>query len=332
VLLALEVVVIALFTVSGFAHPAEGHVSVAVWAPSQLLVPDAVAGVVVFAVACFTGIETIQAWGEEATEYRALARAANAAVWCCGLGYALPAWAYITWIGPHHLEQAAKDPGQPLALLGGMFGPAIMYLATGLLLTSVLAAAVSFNSAIARYVLAMAREDVLPRRWATISRGAEGGAPLGGSAVQAVLAVLVVAGFLIGGADPMTMFTWLSAIGAVCVVLLLTAACWSAGTFFERGLGGDEPARLRQLAPFAGGVAGLLTAIFMSSNLSTLLATDPGSRLPWLVPAVIAGTALAAVTGGAWLRRRRPDVYAGISHGVPDQAVDGDDRLGAIQI
>jgi hypothetical protein len=70
VLLALEVGLIGLFIVAGFTHPASGSVSPVVFAPSRLLVPAAVAGVIVFAVASFAGVESVLAFAEEATSDR----------------------------------------------------------------------------------------------------------------------------------------------------------------------------------------------------------------------------------------------------------------------
>jgi amino acid transporter len=332
VFLALEIAVILLLNLAGFSHPAGGAISLVVFAPSRLLVAAAVAGVLVFAVASFVGLESVLAYAEEATSHKALARATGGAVLLCGVLYAVTAWSYGSWIGLDHLDRAGQDASQPLALLGQMFGPGILVLATGLLLTSVLAAMASFGGAFARYVFAMAREGVLPSRWGAVKRGAKGGAPLGGSAVQAVIALLVVAGFLVGGAAPMTMFTWLSAIGAICVLLLLTLACWSAMTFFERGGGGNEPGWQRQTAPFLGGILGVLAVVFMLSSLGTLLGTPSGSALPWLVAVPIGLALAAALAGGGWLRRHRRDIYDGISHGVPDPALVRDDRLRAVEL
>jgi amino acid transporter len=332
VLLALEVGVIGLFIAAGFTHPASGSVSPVVFAPSRLLVPAAVAGVVVFAVASFAGVESVLAFAEEATSERAVARAAGGAVLFCGVLYGLAAWSYGTWIGLDHLGRAVEDASQPLTLLGGMFGPGITDLATMLLVTSVLAAMVSFHSTVARYVFALARERVLPARWAAVSRGVNGGAPLGGSAVQAVVALLVVVGFLLSGADPMTMFIWLSTVGAVCVLLLLTAASWSALPFFDKGMGGNEPGWLRQTVPFIGGILGVLVVVFMMSSLGTLLGTPPGSARPWLIAVPIAVVVAAAAGTGGWLRRTRRDVYDGISYGVPDPALVRDDRLTVIEL
>ncbi|GIF01624.1 amino acid transporter [Paractinoplanes rishiriensis] len=330
-LLALEIGVMVLFTAAGFSQPAGGQVSTRVFAPSALMVAGAVAGVLVFAVASFAGVESVLAYAEEATSDQAVARAARWAVLFCGVLYAVAAWAYITWLGLDNVGKAAEDASQPLVLLSAMFGTGITKLAIGLLLTSVLAAQVAFHAIVARYVFALARERVLPARWGAFSRGAQGGAPLGGSAVQAATSVVVVAGFMAGGADPMTMFTWLSTTGALCILLLLTLASWSALRFFEKGLGGAEPEWLRR-TPFAGAIVGAVAVVFMASNLGTLLDTPPGSAKPWLIAVPIVAFAGTGLLTGAVLRRTHRDIYNGISYGVPDPILVRDDRLAGVEL
>ena len=333
VLLAVEVAVIGLFIAAGFTHPVGGEVSLVVFRPSGLLVPGMAASVVVFAVAAFAGVESVLAYAEEATSHRVLAQATFTAIGVCGLLYVLASWAYGGWLGLTDLQNAAgTDTSQPIALLGSIFGSGIADLATLLLVTSVLAAMSAFHSAVARYVFALARERVLPARWAAVSRGARGGAPLGGSTVQAATAAIVLIVFLVLRADPMTVvFTWLSAIGAFCI-LLLTAASWSALGFFDRGRGGAESTWVRRVFPFTGGVLGVLCVVFMASNLDALLGTPPSSPLPSLVAAPIGAAILTGLAGGGWLRHTRPDVYAGLGHGVPDPARVLDDDLADVEI
>src|SRR5262249_57349904 len=123
-----------------------------------------------------------------------------------------------------------KDRGRgALAILGQVFGAGAADLATLLLVTSVLAAMTAFHSTAARYVFALAREQVLPVRLARVSGGIRGGAPLGGSVVQSLVAAVVVAAVAVAGADPVkSMFVWLSTIAPVCILLLLTASSLAA--------------------------------------------------------------------------------------------------------
>ncbi|MEU4217353.1 APC family permease [Actinoplanes sp. NPDC026623] len=333
VLLALELAVILLFIAAGFTHPATGEISTAVFRPSNLLVAGAAASVVVFAVAAFAGLESVLAYAEEAKSYRGLVWAAGTAIGVCGLLYVLASWAYGTWLGLDRLQTADQEANSPLALLGSVYGAGIADLATLLLVTSVLAAQSSFHATVARYVFALAREQVLPTSWGTVSRGAKGGAPRGGGVVQSVTALLVLAGFVAIGADPMSvMFPWLSTIGAFCILLLLTAANWSAINFFERGLGGAESVLVRRVLPYLGGVLGVLAVVFMASSLSDLLGTPPGSAKPWLVAVPIGAFVLGAFVVGGWLRHACPEIYERLGHGVPDPARVLDDDLADIEV
>ncbi|GIF01111.1 APC family permease [Paractinoplanes rishiriensis] len=334
VLLALELAVIVLFIAAGFSRPASGSISMQVFAPGGLLAAGSVASVVVFAVAAFAGLETVLAYAEEAKTSRALEWAAGTSIAVCGILYCLASWAYGGWVGLDQLADAtADDNRQPLALLDAVFGPGILELATLLLVTSVLAAMGALSAAVARYVFALSREGVLPASWGTVSRGAAGGAPLGGSTVQAVTAALVLGVFLAVGADPLgVVFPWLSTIGAFCVLLLLTASSWSALNFFDRGRGGADSVLVRRVFPFAGGIAGVLAVVFMASSLGALLGTPPGSPLPWLIAVPIGAAALAGLAAGSWLRAYRPEIYDGLGLGVPAPERVLDDDLAEIEI
>jgi amino acid transporter len=202
-----------------------------------------------------------------------------------------------------------------------------------LLVTSVLAAMVAFHGTAARYVFALAREQVLPTVLARVSGGTQGGAPLAGSLVQSLLAAGVVAGFAVAGADPMTsMFVWLSTIGAVCVLLLLTVSSLAARAFFAAGRGARESVLIRLVFPVLGAVVGVLVLVFMLSSLSSLLGTAPGSASPWLVVAVVVVAVLIGLARGGWLRRARPQVYERLGCGTPNPLTVQDQRLSGLAV
>ncbi|MFD1365653.1 APC family permease [Actinoplanes sichuanensis] len=338
VLLALEIAVVLLFILAGFTHPAPDSGTAAgaglAFAPSSLIVAGATSTLLVYAAAAFAGTETAMAYAEEATSHRAMAVGSALAIGGGGVLYCFASWAYGAWIGFGNMQNGPADAGrQPLALLGEVYGNGIAELSTLLLVTSILAAQSSFGAAIARNVFALAREGVLPAAWQKVSPGAKGGAPLGGTAVQAVTSAVVLTVMALAGADPMaTIFPWLSTIGAVCVLALLTATSWSAFTFFEKGLGGSENVLVRRVCPVAGGTFGVLALFFMAGSVGTLLGTEPGSSLPWLVAAVIGAGTLTAVLTGRYLRHTRPAVYQGIGRGIPDGRTVLDPALEDIEV
>jgi amino acid transporter len=335
VLLALEIAVVLLFIVAGFTHPAAGSGTAAgagtAFAPSSLIVAGATSTLLVYAAAAFAGTETAMTYAEEATSHRAMAVGSALAIGGGGLLYCVASWAYGAWIGFADVQNGAGR--QPLALLDEVYGSGIAELSTLLLVTSILAAQSSFGAAVARNVFALAREGVLPASWQKVSPGAKGGAPLGGIAVQAVTSAVVLTTMALAGADPMlTIFPWLSTIGAVCVLALLTATSWSAFTFFEKGLGGSENVFVRRVCPVAGGTFGVLALFFMAGSIGTLLGTEPGSSLPWLVAVVIGAGAATAILVGLYLRRTRPHVYRSIGRGIPDGRTVLDPALEDIEV
>ncbi|NUT37659.1 MAG: APC family permease [Hamadaea sp.] len=332
-LLAVELGVIVLFDLAGFANPADGAVSLVSLQPSSLVVAG-LSGALAFSMAAFVGVETPLAFGEEARTGREVSRATFVGIAFLGLFYLTTAWAYATAVGPGQVAEAARDPQRaPFAVLDTVYGAGISTIATILLVTSVVAAMLAFHSAVARYAFALAREGVLPAGMAKVSDGATGGAPLGGSLLQTVVAAVVVGVFVVLGADPMTvMFTWLSTIGAVCVLVLLVGSSLAALAFFAAGRGAGESALVRRVFPTLGGVSGALTVVFMISNLGSLLGTPPGSVLPWLVPALVVGAAMAGLGWGAHLRRTRPEVYAQVGRGTPNALTVQDQRLATLEV
>jgi amino acid transporter len=336
-LLAVEIASILLYDVAAFAHPAEGHLSAAPLAPSNLFTVG-VSGVLAFAMASFTGVETPPVFGEEARSSKTVWFATLGGIAFLGLFYSMTAWAFALASGTGHVVDAARGALSgakvgPFDFLERIYGMGMASLAQFLLITSILAALSAFHATVARYVFALAREQVLPPALAQVSSGVKGGAPLGGSLVQTVTAGLVLAGFVLVGADPMaTMFVWLSTIGAVSILALLLASSIAALAFFRTGQGAQESILVRQVMPGIGGVLGVLVLLFMVTNLSSLLGAAPGSLSPWFLVAGVLGTAALGAVRGGYLRRRRPEVYEQLSRGRPDPLTDRQHRLAELDV
>ena len=334
-LLALELGVITFFDLASFAHPATGHVAFAGVEPSHLLV-SGVSGVLAFSTAAFIGVETPPAYSEEARP-GAVGTAMAIAIGFLGSFYLLAAWAYQTWVGSAEIVAASADPTRtPLALLGTVFGPGVTNLAQMLLVTSIIASMLAFHGAVARYIFAMAREHVLPSALAGVSgtsRRVRGGAPKAGSLVQSAIAFIVLGVFILLKADPIAViFTWLSTIAAVAILVLLVVTSLAARQFFINGGGAQESRWVRHIAPVSGAVIGTFVTIMMVANLGSLLGTAPGSLWPWLVPVLIVVVGLTGLAWGAWLRRHRRLVWEALGQGAPDPMTVNDPRLSLLGI
>jgi amino acid transporter len=333
VLLVAEIVVIAVLDWTGFRNPAGGAVSFAPLAPSALAV-NGVGGVFALGFAALIGPETVTAYGEEARESSAVARAVFASVAFVTVFYTLSAWAVAVAAGPDQIADKARDPkaGLPFSVLDAAYGRGVSGLATLLLITSVFAAMLSFHTCAARYVYALARERVLPVALARVGSGRSGGVPVGGSLMQSVFAALIVAGFVVAGADPFTtLFTWLSTTAAVGVLVLFVASSVAALRFFHRHRRTvREGAWVSTVAPTFGGAAGLLVLGVTVWNIESLLNVEPGSGKSWVIPGLIVGAAVAGLAWGVRLRSRYPAVYAGLGRGVPHPLAVPEARLSAV--
>jgi amino acid transporter len=226
---------------------------------------------------------------------------------------------------------AEAGPGVIFGTLADHAGAIVADIANVLFITSVLAALLSFHNGVSRYLFALGRERVLPRFLG--ATGARTAAPVAGSLAQSLLAVAVVLAFAITGRHPIfDLFTWLSGVSAVGVVLLMTLTSAAVvGYFKSRGMArrrhrsfDRETVWQRAIAPGIATVLLFMVLVVLVFNFNALLAPDTPAYLRWLLPAI---TLVAAVVGLMWgvvLKYTRPRVYEGIGRAaVEDLAEPG---------
>jgi hypothetical protein len=130
--------------------------------------------------------------------------------------------------------------------------------------------------------------------------------------VQVAIAVGVIGGFAIGGADPyLTLGTSMGGLGTLGIVTLQAAAAIAVVVFFRRRR--DKRLWTTLFAPTVGAIGLVAACVLIVHNYTALTGTNSAviNNLPWLL---LAG-ALAATAYALWLRRARPRIYAGIGHG-----------------
>jgi amino acid transporter len=326
VLLICEIGVILLFDFASFTHPAHG-LTVQPLSPGNLLV-DGVGGVFALSIAAFVGYESGPFYGEEARGPNVVTRASFGALAFIGVLYAVSSWAMAVAVGvdpvntpdgpvPGVVAQT-RDPesGIPFSIIDAHYGSMVAGLANILLVTSIVAAMISFHNSVARYVFGMARERVLPAWLGSIRPGSRGGAPIGGSLLQSAVSLVVVLAFVVTDADPLTtLFTWLATIAAIGVILLMFGSSLAVIRFFRRGAGNDETQWQKTWAPAIGAI--LLATIFMVMvfNLDSVLATTPRSLLTYIIPGVVVASAVFGLIWGRVLLTSRPAIYRNIGAG-----------------
>ena len=330
VLLIGEVVVVALFDFAILADPGPQGLTTIALDPT-IAFGTAVGATLTFCVAAFVGFESAAIYSEECRDpKRTVARATYIAVALIAGFYALSSWLLSVAAGPDVIVNpdalvaagfatgGAPDPTTVLFItgqdrLGAFWGDASALLFA----TSLFAALLSFHNAVARYTFALGREGVLPASFGRVNPRT--GAPWIGSLAQTVLAMTIVIVFVIASADPvLKLFTWLTNLGALGVLLLMAATSFAVVGYFRRSPEPELSTWSSTIAPLLSGVLLTVILILGVANFNVLItsATDaPTDTMAIVLPLILFGGGVLGLIVGAMLKSRKPDVYARIGEG-----------------
>jgi amino acid transporter len=255
------------------------------------------------------------AFGEEAVSHRNLVRASFGSLIFLGLLYTLAACAVTAVTGIDNVATAAATDGANIVftVVGDHLGLLGVVLAQMFLVTSIFAAGLSFHQTIARYTFTLSREGVLPAKLGYLTQRT--GAPVGGSLFQSVIGLGVIAVTAIGGFSPMGMFFTLAALAAVGIMSLLAVNGWAASAFFARRKRGQRGITWLRLLPALGGLGMTAIVLVTIGNLHAMTGAAPGSWHVWLLPGIVAGTALGGLVWGWVLVSSRKEIAAKVGKG-----------------
>ncbi|KAA9085013.1 APC family permease [Microbacterium radiodurans] len=287
--------------------------------------PEVVAGgsvwiALLLVATAFLGFEATALFGEEAREPRkTIPRATYAAIILIGVLHAVVGWAMVSAIGVRDAQETAAaslaSGDLLLVLLDTYLGPIVGAIALVLLVVSMFAAQLAFHNSAARYLFALGRARVLPRWLAVTNRN---GAPQRALVVNAVFAAVVAGIFAVivqtdadGNPLPAVLTIVPVGIGFATLAIMITQAiaALSVVVYFRRAR--DRRWWSTFIAPGLGFLALLVFSVMALFNFTVIAGSEAlyVRMLPWLL--------VAAVVGGlAWsvyLRRRRPEIYAGLS-------------------
>jgi amino acid transporter len=335
VLLILEVIVVALFDFAILADPGPEGITATGFDPGVSF-GTAVGATLTFCVASFVGFESAALYSEEVKDpKRTVARATYIAIGLIAVFYALSSWLVGIAAGPNVIVDPAAlgaagfgtpdapDPTTVLFItgadrLGAFWGDS----ASLLFATSLFAALLSFHNAVARYAFALGRENVLPRAFSRVHDRT--GAPYIASITQTVLALTVVAVFALADADPvLKLFTWLTNLGALGVLLLMAVTSFAVVSYFRRRPDTGVSSWAGTIAPAIAGVALLVVLVLGVLNFNVLItsATDaPTDTMAIVLPVILFGAGLLGLAIGAWMKSSRPEAYARIGEGAGAEA------------
>ena len=316
VLLAAEVAIIAVLSISNVLHPAQGQISFEALSPAELVGPGAGA-ILGLAVLGFIGFEAATVYAEESRDpERTVPRATYFSVAALAILYTLASWAMTVAKGPDHIVEASRqeDIGVIFGLAESQLGATVANIAQVLLVTSIIAAAVSFHNTVARYMFSLGREGVLPAALGRTSMRSS--SPRAASLTQSVIGLLVIVIYAVSGMDPLVqLFFYGGTSGGLGVLMLITITAFGVLRFFVRSRIRDSIWR-NLIAPIAA-IAVLVRVLAAAIvNFGDLLGAPPGSVLPWLVPALYVAIGLAGTAWGLTVSRTHPQVYATIGAGA----------------
>ncbi|WP_369034037.1 APC family permease [Streptomyces adonidis] len=298
-LIVLEVGIVAVVSVAVLVQGGADGINVTSFTPDAFSTGSPGIGVM-FAVASFVGFEATAIYGEEARDpKRSVAKATYLAVILIGVFYALASWAMVLAVGTDEVQGAAAEntAGLVFAVAGEYVGGAASDLMEILLLTSLFAALLAFHSAIARYLFSLGRQGSAPS--ALARSHARHGSPHIGSLTQTASAAVVVAAFALAGADPvLQLFTWMSGLATLGVLVLMILVSVAVLVFFSR-TATDSRLWHTRIAPVLGGLGLCAVAWLVLANFTTLIGGSAG------LARLFEGVVALFFTGGALTAVRR---------------------------
>lgn len=325
VLLITEVAVIVVYSLADLGNPAGGSISFDTLAPANLF-GSGTGALLALGVLGFVGFESSVVFSEEARDpQRTVPTATYLSVGLIAALYAFGSWAMSVATGPGQIV----DRSQPTAdgselifnLAGAHMGSWIVTIGHTLLVTSILAAAISFHNTTARYAFALGRERVLSAALGRTSHRT--GSPVVGSIIQSIIGLVVIISFAIGGWDPFfQLFFWGGVSGGLGVLTLIFLTSIAVIAFFARNPSGENAWR-RAIAPVLATVSLAIVLFLALKNFGTLLGVADDHPLRWGVPIAYVIIAGLGIVWGLVLRSTRPDVYATIGLGARSATVVG---------
>lgn len=275
------------------------------------LISGSLAIALLFNFASFVGFEATSIYSEEAKEpRRTVPRATYVSVIIIGGFYTVGTWLVINAAGVGNIPAKIAELPDPteflFAISDAYIGTAYTTVMHILFITSVFAALLAFHNSVARYTFALGREGLLPAAAGSTHRQHQ--SPHIGSVGQTVVAIVVVSAFVVTGADPvLKLFSWLTNLGTLGVLVLMCLCSISVIAFFRRNPGLESNAIRTLVAPGIAGVALAAVAAYATSKFGLLIGAD--NALRWVLPGLLLVAAVAGSVAAHLLKTRDSAAY-----------------------
>lgn len=266
-----------------------------------------------FCFAAFIGFEATTIYSEEARDpRRSIPVATFSALILVGVFYSFSLWCLVLGVGSGQVVSVISALQEPTQLLYGVsdryVGPQLTVLLRVLFAVSVYAGLIAFHNAAARYMYSMGREGLLPA-WLGRTH-ARHRSPHTASVLQTVICSLVLAGFALAQADPvLSLFTWLSSLATICVLLLMIGTTASVLMYFSGDRQGHGVLRVVVL-PLVSGVCLCAVLVLAVANFEVLMGTS--QHIASVVLGLVPVAALLGWMAAQRLKRADPVRFAAL--------------------
>ncbi|CRM40398.1 Putrescine importer PuuP [Pseudomonas sp. 31 R 17] len=264
-----------------------------------------------FCFAAFIGFEATTIYGEEAKNpHRTIPIATYSSVLLIGGFYALSVWSMVVGVGTDKIVPMLQALQDPTTFIYGMsdhfVGPYLTQIIRVLFMVSIYAGMLAFHNAAARYFYAIGRDGLLHSLLGTTHRVHQ--SPHMGSALQSLIAAVVVLIFAAMDADPiLQLFAWFSNLATLCVILLMAMTSISVCVYFHRHPELNVGLWRGRILPIFSSLALLMVLILAVVHFDVL--TGASQLLSYALCAVIPAALLGGVFLAVRLRKVSPQRF-----------------------
>jgi len=264
-----------------------------------------------FCFAAFIGFEATTIYGEEAKNpHRTIPISTYSSVLLIGGFYALSVWSMVVGVGTDKIVPMLQALQDPTTFIYGMsdhfVGPYLTQIIRVLFMVSIYAGLLAFHNAAARYFYAIGRDGLLHSLLGTTHRVHQ--SPHMGSALQSLIAAVVVLIFAAMDADPiLQLFAWFSNLATLCVILLMAMTSISVCVYFHRHPELNVGLWRGRILPIFSSLALLMVLILAVVHFDVL--TGASQLLSYALCAVIPAALLGGIFLAVRLRKVSPQRF-----------------------
>jgi amino acid transporter len=311
VLVLAEYLVVLVVDLAILFKGGDSGLSLAPFTPSLILSGSPAIGLL-FCFAAFIGFEATTIYSEEAREpQRTVPRATYISVLVIGVFYMITSWLMANGAGVDKLVPELKGLADPTTFLFGLsdryVGTGLTQLMSILFVSSLFAGVLAFHNGVARYFYVAGREKLLPQAVGVTHPLFQ--SPHVGSLIQTAIATIVVALFAVTGQDPvLALFSWLTNVGTLGIIVLMAFTSLSVVAFFMRNPTLEPNPLKSKILPALAALALLFIIFQIVINFGNL--SGASGTLGWFLPSLVLIAGVVGCGLAVSLRGRDPEAFA----------------------